>query len=251
MRLRRLNEAGIDRFRERLDVLRQAPEMDIAHWRKVLEDPKLTELHEEDADMPEQKFSTRREFTEMFRERLGHCDSQSFQNDAGMWAWLSMFYFDSVCPKNACGTRKVLANKAYIFIPKSRDSLKHLLYDFWQISNLAIKYQAEKYVWIWLDESINSIGLFTAETMKRLSLTRLPCFFELIYRLYWDEQMDCLRPGILKTRKDDVRCGDLTHRLPSVLNQLAVNYDLQNLTAEQLIPLLGPEFLPDKVGTKP
>ena len=251
MRLRRLNEAGIDRFRNLLDVLRQTPEMDISHWRSVLEDPKLTEFHEEDADMPELKFTKRWEFTDMFRERLGHCDSQIFQNDAGMWAWLSMFYFDSVCPKNACGTRKVLKDYSYLPDIRGRNQVFHLLYSAWRIGDLAAKYQSEKYARIWLDESINSIGLFTAETMKRLSLTRLPCFFELIYRLYWNEQMDCLRPGILKTRKDDVRCGDLTHRLPSVLNQLAVNYDLQNLTAEQLIPLLGPEFLPDKVGTKP
>jgi hypothetical protein len=39
-----------------------------------------------------------------------------------------------------------------------------------------------------------------------------------------------------------VRPGDLRHRLPARIRQLEVTHDLTNLTAEQLLNLLGDEF---------
>ena len=75
--------------------------------------------------------------------------------------------------------------------------------------------------------------------MKRLYLTRIPCIFEVLDRLYWDESRDRPRPAMATPR---VRAGDLTHRLPQRIRQLEKTFDLMSLNADQLVDLLGDEF---------
>jgi hypothetical protein len=91
-----------------------------------------------------------------------------------------------------------------------------------------------------LDSSISSLDKFTSEVVKRLYLTRIPCFFEVLDRLYWDNSTKRARPGVTNFAK--VTAGNLAHRLPVRIRQLEKTYDLQSLTADQLIDLLGEEF---------
>ena len=72
----------------------------------------------------------------------------------------------------------------------------------------------------------------TERVMSRLYLTRIPCIFEVLDRLYWDPARGRQRRGITPT---DVRPGDLNHRFPLGIRQLEMTYDLMSLTADQLI----------------
>jgi hypothetical protein len=71
-------------------------------------------------------------------------------------------------------------------------------------------------------------------------MTRIPCFFEVLDRLYWDEKRGRARPGV--THFGKVTAGNLAHRLPIRIRQLEKTYDLHSLTADQLLLLLGEEF---------
>jgi hypothetical protein len=73
-----------------------------------------------------------------------------------------------------------------------------------------------------------------------LYMTRIPCFFEVLDRLYWDEKRGRARPGVTDFQK--VTAGNLVHRLPIRIRQLEKTYDLHSLTADQLLSLLGDEF---------
>ena len=63
--------------------------------------------------------------------------------------------------------------------------------------------------------------------------------FEVLDRLYWDEDRGKARVGVVGQQ---VRPGDLMHRFPLRIRQLERTYDLLSLNADQLIELLGDEF---------
>lgn len=251
MKVRKLNERGIEEFKHFLESLRLPLLKEEYRSRdEILESEEFTEPFEADIDLPEKKFTLRKEFTEEFQKFFGELDSSLFLGNRGFWSWLSLFYIDSVCPEET-RQQEVGAHERFILDTSTRKHSSHRLYVSWNISHLARQYDVEKYAEIWLNRKLSELGSFTAETMKRLYLTRLPCFFELVYKLYWDEAKQRIRSNVLNTGKDEIYRGDLTHRLPNVLSQLAVNYDLHNLTADQLIRLLGEEFTPENIGRKP
>lgn len=81
--------------------------------------------------------------------------------------------------------------------------------------------------------------------MKRLFLTRIPCIFEVLDRVYWDESRARARTGVVQ---GTVKPGDLRHRFPIRIRQLEMTYDLFSLIANQLIELLGREFQFENAG---
>jgi hypothetical protein len=81
---------------------------------------------------------------------------------------------------------------------------------------------------------------YNSEVFKRLYLTRIPCVFEVLDRLYWDEEAGRPQTGIVNPR--NTRAGNLMHRFPIRIRQLEKTYDLQSLAADQLLELLGSEF---------
>lgn len=76
--------------------------------------------------------------------------------------------------------------------------------------------------------------------MSKLYLTRIPCIFEVIDRLYWDATRGRVRTGGLNPWPGSP--GDLTNRLPLRIRQLEKTYDLVSLDADRLLELLGDEF---------
>ncbi len=233
MELRRFNNKGIETFREALAICREGPKSDIST--DLLTNSEFTYVHSPKIDIDLISFATKREAAVYLNKLFGGLSKQDLLNDAGLWSWLSLFYFDVVCPKQS-GERKVRNDYTYIFEPKSsRHFYRHLLFVSWRILDIAPSHNR-----LMLDSSISSLDKFTSEVIKRLYLTRIPCFFEVLDRLYWDESIGRARPGVTNFAK--VTAGNLAHRLPVRIRQLEKTYDLQSLTADQLIELLGEEF---------
>ena len=93
---------------------------------------------------------------------------------------------------------------------------------------------------LFLDRPLATLDKMTSEVFKRLYSTRIPCIFEALDRLYWDETSGHARAGMVSP--GTVKPGDLIHRLPIRIRQLKRTYDLVSLTADHLIDLLGAEF---------
>ena len=70
-------------------------------------------------------------------------------------------------------------------------------------------------------------------------LMRIRGIGELLDILYWDRSQNAIKPGINGTSP---RPGDLRNRLTTRVRQLEKTYDLVDLTADQLLNLLGDEF---------
>jgi hypothetical protein len=154
---------------------------------------------------------------------------------------LTLFYFDEVCPPRV-GNRVVRNDYHYIFEPNNqRHFYRHLLFLAWRIARLAPEHNR-----LFLDVPVAKLDKATTEVMKRLYITRIKCVFEALDRIYWDESRERIRAGLVSPKTTVP--GDLVHRFPIRIRQLEMTYDLQSLSADHLIRLLGNEFEFDKPG---
>ena len=233
MLIRRFNQKGIATFRDFLGSCRE--HANAAPAQELLTDKQMSEPITPQIEIEQRPFKTKRDAAVYLHDRLGRIPKEALINDDGLWSWLSLFYFDVICPTSA-GQRKVRNDYTYIFESKSmRHFYRHLLFISWRILDVAPKHNR-----LLLDSSISVLDKFSSEVMKRLYLTRIPCFFEVLDRIYWEPELGRSRKGVVDAVR--VTAGDLSHRLPLRIRQLEKTYDLQSLTADALIELLGDEF---------
>lgn len=233
MQLRQFNKAGIDAFRKFLASCRE-----IAHEpvpTHLLESDEHTVAIPDKIEVEPRNFLSRRAAADYFHNVLSQLSADLLRKDAGMWTWLSLFYFDQICPF-VNGNRTVRNDYTYIYMPdESRYYYRHLLFIAWRVKHVAPEYNR-----LFLDSSLVSLDKVTTEVFKSLYLTRIPCLFEVLDRLYWDSGNGRPAKGIVSPGK--VSAGDLIHRFPTRIRQLEKTYDLQSLGANQLLEILGDEF---------
>jgi hypothetical protein len=234
MLLRQFCESGIDAFRQWLAACREDSKLPLPLH--LLEDPAHSDHVSPEIQVEPQDFETRRSAAEYLHRVLAPLPEHEIATNAGLWTWLLLYYFDQVCPP-VKGRHDVTNDYSYVFEPKnSRHFYRHLLFIAWRVLNVAPKHNR-----LFLGGYVSTLDGVTTEVMKRLFLTRIPCIFEVLDRLYWDKERGKARPGIISS--EIVRPGDLIHRLPIRIRQLEKTYDLHSLDANQLIELLGDEFL--------
>lgn len=232
MKLRRFNADGVSAFGAFLSKCRLEPDAELPIG--MLENRSLTEVVEPEVQVAPSHFETKGDVARYLSQVLKPLRSEEVAKDPGLWTWLTLFYFDSVCP-SVGGKRVVKNDYHYIFEPNNpRHFYRHLLYLSWRVITLAPSHNR-----LFLRSRLVTLDKVTTEVMKRLYLTRVPCIFEVLERLYWDHSRNRPKPGITGA---DVKPGDLTHRFPLRIRQLEMTYDLMSLTADQLIELLGEEF---------
>lgn len=233
MNLRQFNAAGIEVFRRFLAECRKAPDTAVPF--ELLTEPALTEEIAPRITVEPRDFSIKRDAAEYLRHVLSPLSDDAVSRNAGLWAWLTLYYFNELCPAND-NRRSVKNDYRYIYEPNNpRHFYRHVLFISWEVLRLAPFHNR-----LFLNSSIARLDKVTEEVMKRLFLTRLPCVFEVLDRLYWDTVGSRVRPNIVDPRK--ARPGDLRYRFPVRIRQLEMTYDLQSLSADQLIELLGEEF---------
>lgn len=233
MIVRKFLPTGIQAFRSFLAACRESPQTPVPHG--LLEDEARTQAISPAIPIEPRRFARRGDAAEYLRTLLKPLPDSSVAGDAGLWTWLTLFFFEAVCP-SVEGYRDVKNDYAYIFEPRNpRHFYRHLLFLAWRILCIAPNHNR-----LFLSGSLSSLDKVTSEVLKRLYVTRIPCIFEVLDRLYWDERRGRARVGI--TDQQSVKPGDLIHRFPVRMRQLEKTYDLFSLNAAQLIELLGDEF---------
>lgn len=235
MELRRFNQRGMQAFRDCLAAIRNEPGSDLPT--ELLFDPSLTSVLSPtiDFDVPKGPFADRRIASEYLHSNLQSLEKSALEKDDGLWSWMSAALFRYLCPVSS-GIRVVRADYTYILDSSNlRLSTRHLLHLAWRIPIVAPQFNR-----LLLDTSFHSVDSFTDKIMKNLQMTRIPCIFEVLDRIYWDINSKGRRKGVVHSSK--ITAGDLTHRFPLRISQLELTYDLSSLTSDQLIELLGEEF---------
>lgn len=230
--LRQFNQAGVVAFKEFLEHARNDLTTPVP-W-ELLVDPAVTEVVRPLVEVDRPGFNTKGDAAQYLSPRLAVLPEEQVLKNGGLWTWLALFYFDDVCPA-VRGHRRVLNDYYYVFMPAdSRRYYRHLLWVSYRILRSAPCHNR-----LLLQTPLSSLGKVTERVMERLYLTRIKCMFEILDRLYFDERRGKAKPRIVDPYP---RPGDLRHRLPVRIRQLEKTYDLNVLTADQLIGLLGEEF---------
>lgn len=233
--IRRFRPSGLERFGGYLNTLAvtrtTAPPYDL------LNSPEFSEACAPPISIEPVHLQTKREAATYLRERLSELrPAAGLLHDAPLWSWLSLLFFDSVCPvKN--GQRDPKASAHYIFDPFNHQRrYRHLLAAPYQIL-----LEMPDYNRIYLDAPLDTHGEIIEQTVSKLYMMRIRAVREVIDRLYFDEKSGRAKRGLFP-KKESARAGDLRNRLPTRIQQLQKTYDLAALDGGRLLMLLGGEF---------
>ena len=168
MIVRQFLPSGIKAFRSFLAICREDPRTPVPF--RSLEDETLTEVIKPSITIAPKRFATRRDAAVHLSDLMAPLSDQEVAANAGLWTWLTLLFFDEVCPPKA-GKRKVRNDYSYIYEPNnSRHFYRHLLFIAWRALRIAPEHNR-----LFLnDNSVSSLDKVTSEVMQRLYLTRIP-----------------------------------------------------------------------------
>ena len=226
MRLRCFNTGGINRFEQFLASAARDPEDLCA----LLEDVGLSTRVSPEIEVEARSFVNRFAAGEYLYCVLGDSNISNLDEDRGIWAWVSAFYFDQLCPHDT------KPGKVYRWVPavnSFRNYYRHLLAGPYFI------YRAYKdnpqHAMAVLATPLHRPGDIVEQLASRQELVTNHSVMEAATRLYIGED------GLPKPRAAGRGAGS-ARRLADVLTQLDLTWDLYDLSAEKLLELLPPEF---------
>jgi hypothetical protein len=232
--LRKFSDKGIEQFRRYLADLKEgaasSPPFDL------LVDPVASKPVNEQLQIENRKFATRLELAQYLDEALAEFEYDSIETDVYLWSWLSLFYFDQVCPVDDNGMRK--PGRDYRHIPEIgyRHGHRHLLGGAYLVYTIyGLKERLSKLL---LSSPLPKESKVHHELATRQSMITNVGIIEAAHILYYDEKANKPKRGIIVKKNTP---GTL-YRFIDIIQQLDLNYDLYSMTGEEVLQLLPAEF---------
>ena len=231
MLARRLTQTGIEQFDAFLASLKDNPSADAPL--DLLTDAATSEPIDMEVEAEVRRFRSRLEVAEHLH-RLLRMDSSTLRTDAGFWCWLSLYWFERLCPvvkdRWSPGDRfRWLAD-----LEDPRKTCRHILVGPFQI------YRAHRddprRAMSLLCGTPSKPGLLVPLIASRPSLVTCNAVVGVATRLYYDAANARNRPGL------NSKSPGSPWRFADVLSQLDLTWDLHSLSIDELLRLLPPEF---------
>jgi hypothetical protein len=232
MQLRRLNATGIEQMRAWLERVRahEIHEVPI----QLLEAQEFSEALCPGVSVEQRSFSSRFEWGAYIESQLADIPTRALQLEPGVWAWLTLVYFEQVLPANGDGVRKVKQLARYIPTKDFRTYYRHLLAGPWAV------YRAHREdphrVRALLTNPLDKPGDLYEQIASRQDLISFPNVVTTVGRLYFDEEKSALKRGAGGSGPGSPR------RFADVLAQFDLTYDVYGTSADELLKLLPKEF---------
>jgi hypothetical protein len=232
--IRKFTDEGIEQFRRYLAELREGATSPPPFH--LLNDPVTSQPVNDEIQIENREFATRLKLARYLDDALAEIESDSIETDVYLWSWLSLFYFDQVCPTEENGIRK--PGRDYRHIPETgyRYGHRHLLGGSYLV-----------YTIYGLGERLSKLLLSTPlpieskvhhELATRQSFITNIGIVEAAHILYYDEKADKPKRGVIVKKN---KPGTL-YRFIDIIQQLDLNYDLYSMTGEEVLQLLPAEF---------
>jgi len=233
MKVRRLTQKGIEEFRMYLAAIRSGAVAEPP--RHLLTAPDASAPVQGSPEIEETTFGTRLDAARYLDRAFSGLKLDSIETDVGLWSWLSLFYFDQVCPPGPNRLRKPGRDYRHILEPGYRHGHRHLLggdYLVYTVYDLG-----EGLCKLLLYTPCHVESRFHHELATRQSLITNKGILQAVHDLHLDKKAGRPKRGTL------VRNGPGTlFRLIDVIQQLDLTYDLYSMTGEQILQLLPAEF---------
>ncbi len=231
MQARRLTKAGIERFEDFLERLKSTPNSRLPTY--ALTDDRLSEAVDVHINVEPIQLLNRMDVAKHVFGLLRR-DPETLRIDKGFWCWLSLFWFNDLCP-TISGVRS--AGDRYRWIAEldnTRRAYRHMLAGPYQI------YRAHRdnpnRARALLCGPVQQQGELLAQIASRPSLVTSKAVVGAATRLYYNDESDRLNKGASGKGPGSAR------RFADILSQLDLTWDLHSLTVEQLLSLLPDEF---------
>jgi hypothetical protein len=225
MKLRRLNSTGISRFADWLDSLRAGGKEPAPHH--LLKHAEFTVELEWDVEVDDRDFPNRYELGEYLADRLSVCDQNAIRNDAGLWTWLALFWFDRLCPAEPDGGRKPLRSDNYILSDRHRDYHRHAVRTTW----LFVREHGQIVQFVF-SNPLSKRGELTEQLTSRPYFLSCRGLMEAANDLYSDPNRGTWKRGAAGNRAGSVR------RFGLVLKQFELTYDLYSMKRDEILSIL-------------
>ena len=233
MKVRRLNIAGIEQFERFLDSLTDAAPLAVPL--AALTAPETSESLGVELEVEHRAFASRMDLGSYLFKKLNRSGLLDIDADRGIWAWLALFYFESLCPADRFGRRTPGNRARWILDPHNfQRYYRHLLAGPYRIVR-AYPEQPEIAMCI-LCGSPDKPGELVEQLASRQELVTNRAIIGAATRLYYDADSGKLKRGAGGKGRGSPR------RLADVLQQFDVTYDLYTLDTDELSQLLPKEF---------
>ncbi len=240
-RVRELTVEGIEAAKEYLAALRIDASSPFPHG--LLTEPRYAQPVRPAVFVARRVFANRREAGQYLSERLAPLGNIHVADNAPLWSWLGMFYFDQVVSRTGDGRMRVAnADVAYVIDPlderrgASQRHRNRLLFA-WDIYTRHGDERARGL----LSQPVSGMEHLADRLIGKVEAYRSPGVTDLANRLYIDSATGQQKSGIAGGGGNPRPAGGVV-RLMDVLDQLYMTYDVYGMTAEQLLELLPQEF---------
>jgi hypothetical protein len=153
-----------------------------------------------------------------------------------VWAWLSLLYFDQLCPvfvPDFRGRKKVHDDSCYIPSEDWRKYYRHKLLGPYSLYKAHGNFAAAL-----LTNPVHTVGDINETIASRQEFVQNAEMMKVVHRLYYDQNDNSVKRGA--TSKEG-RKGS-AHRLWAIKEQLDLTYDLFSMTCEEILAILPSEF---------
>jgi hypothetical protein len=226
-----LNEKGIQKFREYLAVAREGSTQQPPT--EILRNSAYSSELRGSVEVEARMFGSKLEIAKYLNEKLNIFPQSQIDRDFGLWSWLSLYYFDQVCPPSKSGIRIPGQNGRHILDVDYRLYRYHLLFGPYNVYRL----QGDK-ASLLLSGPLYETSKHYLELAARQGFITNRGVIEAASLLYFDpEQRKPKRGSAVTVRKP----GALI-RFIDVVQQLDLTHDLYSMTGEEVLALLPAEF---------
>lgn len=234
MNLHRLNNQGMAQFNQFLDALSGDPGTPVPN--SLLGDPLYVETVGTGVDVEARQFTNRMEAARYLDGLLGAVSGHDVQRDVGLWSWLTLFYFDQICPPDVHQHRKVHDRARYIpAIDNYQKYYRHLLAGPCRVFR-AHRDNPDRAL-VLLCGPLHKPGDIAEQLVSRQQIITNPQAVELATAIYYDPATGSFRRGAAG------KGGGSARRLVDVLNQFDVTWDLYWMTRDRIRAKLPKEFV--------
>lgn len=234
MLLRRLTEAGFKEFEAAIANLNAG--MTTATPSHLLQDPLTSAPIEGDIEITSMHFGNRFNAAQYLSDVFVYAGITGLDSDLGVWAWLSLFFFDELCPADKKGQRS--PGRLYRWIPSTnwKDRHRHLLSGPYTIFQF-YKDDPSKAM-IVLCNPLDSPGDFVEQLASRQEILTNRAVMGGATKLYYDVEKGKARRG---SSPNQHKPGTL-RRYIDVLQQYDLTWDLYAMDTQSLLNILPKEF---------
>lgn len=233
MKLARLTEEGIAAFADYLDNISSH---DNQAREDILNTESFNEIISDTECIPTSEFPISKiEAAKYLDGLISTLENSSHAKDVGMWAWLSLLYFEKICKKDKHDNYYL--GKLYRWIPDPQNYqtyYRHLLAGPWRIYKT---YREDPRIAMSvLAGEITTPGDVYEQLVSRQEFVSNSSIIELATYFYYDFKSNKLKRGAGGKK------GGSSRRLAMVINQFSRTWDLYGMGYKDIAELLPQEF---------